>query len=298
MKTQVYPETEHQECFYLDADLHRPLPLHVPSALGPLHYFVCLRVPEVWADRLGHVTVHARLTGLNSTDTTVRAGEGLGAHATRFQAKQNGLVWVLLCRIPMARGDGTFTFAGVPEALRQADVLFCTWTRFLETGEADDWIACQADPLWAPGGVPLGGIGTGRVDLCRDGRFRNFSGNNNQDMPLESPDGLAGAFLSVTVDGREKLLASRPMQGLEPCQALQFVPAFPQASLTAPAIFAGLDTSVTLSGPLVPHDLPNASLPVVLIRWRLTNRGTEPIRQLPLRRHHGLHGNPPGAPIT
>ena len=273
----IYPETEHQELFCLGADLHHPFPLHVPSALGSLGYFVCLRVPKTWADQLGGVTVHAKLTGLHSTDATVHAGEGLADVPGQLPSKRDGLVWVLLCRISMARGDGMFTFTGVPAALPKADVLFCTWTRFLESGAADDWMACQADPLWAPSGVPLGGIGTGRVDLCRDGRFRNFSGNNNQDMPFEEPDGLDGAFLSVTCNGHEKLLASRPMKGIEPCQALEFHPAFPQATLTAPALFAGLDASVTLSGPLIPHNLPNASLPAVLIRWRLTNHGTTPL---------------------
>lgn len=273
----VYPESEHQELFYPGTDLHHPFPLHVPSALGALHYFVYLLVPPEWAGRLGGATVHAKLTGLRSTDAIVRAGEGLASATPPLPSKRKGYVWLTLCRIPMARGDGTFTFTGIPEDLTRADVLFCTWPRFVEAGMADDWMACQADPLWTPSGVPLGGIGTGRVDLCRDGRFRNFSGNNNQDMPFEDPDGLAGAYLSVTCDGHERLLATRSMHGIEGCRALQFTPAFPRATLTAPALFHDLDASVTLSGPLVPHDLPNASLPAVLVRWRLTNRGTQPL---------------------
>lgn len=268
----LYHETEHQELFYLQVDLHQPLAVHVPSALGPLGYFVCLRVPEAQAGALGHVTVQAKLTGLRCTDQTVPAGAGLDGQ-TSVPAATDGLVWVFLCRINMARGDGVVTFSGVPADLGAVDLLFCTWPRYVTSGQADQWIAGQADPNWAPSGVPLGGIGTGRVDLCRDGRFRHYSGNNNQDMPLEDPDGLPGAFLSVAVAGRERLLATRPAAGLQPCRTLHFEPAFPQAVLAAPEIFPGLDVAVTCSGPLIPHDLRTSSMPCALLRWRLVNRG-------------------------
>ncbi len=271
-KTGLFHETEHQELFYLQVDLHQPLAVHVPSALGPLGYFVCLRVPVAQAGVLGHVTVQARLTGLNSTDQTAQAGAGLDGQ-TSVPATTDGLVWVFLCRIGMARGDGVVTFSGVPADLGLVDLLFCTWSRYVTSGQADQWIAGQTDPNWAPSGVPLGGIGTGRVDLYRDGRFRHYSGNNNQDMPLEDPDGLPGAFLSVAVAGCERLLATRPAAGLPPCRTLHFEPAFPQAVLSAPDIFPGLDVAVTCSGPLIPHDLRTSSMPCALLRWRLVNRG-------------------------
>ena len=253
----VFEETEHQELFYLHADLRRPVPIHVPSALGPIGYFVALRVPESSVPQLADVTVHAQLTGLNSTDVT--------GHAEALQgipAKAAGWTWVVLCRLPLARGDGQLTFANWPADLANADLLLCTWPRFIQSGQADDWIAGQADPLWAPSGVPLGGIGTGRVDICRDGRFRNFSGNNNQDMPFEDPAGLPGAFLAVND---------------VPLRPDEFTPAFPQAQLAQCNILPGVDVHVTLSGPIVPHDLTTSSLPAVLIRWRVTNTGSKPV---------------------
>lgn len=276
MKTQpslptVHQETEHQELFYRDCPLDRPLDLHIPSALGPLGYFVCLRVEEPWVERLEEVTIAVKLTGLRSTDIHLKRGEGLAA-VRSLPSKQPGMQWVLLARGPMARGDGTLVFGGLPPELRTADLLFCTWLRFITSGQADDWLACQADPLWAPNGVPLGGIGTGKVELSRDGRFRNFSGNNNQDMPFEEPDGLDGAFLSVTADGREQLLATRPMAGIPPCPRLAAEMAFPQVRLSAPELLPGLDVEVRCSGPLVPQDLMLSSLPVALMQWRLVNR--------------------------
>ena len=253
----VFEETEHQELFYLNTNLRKPVALHVPSALGPIGYFVALRVPDKHAHQLAGVALHAKLTGLNSTDVTGRAD------APQFvPAKTAGLTWVLLCRLPLARGDGQLTFANLPADIGRADLLLCTWPRFIQSGQADDWIAGQADPLWAPSGVPLGGIGTGRVDICRDGRFRNFSGNNNQDMPFEDPAGLPDAALTLNDT---------------PLRPDEFVPTFPQARLAQRNIIPGVDVNVTLSGPIVPHDLTTSSLPAVLIRWQVTNTGTQPV---------------------
>ena len=56
--SRIYHETEHQELFYRDVDLHRPIPVHIPSGLGTLGYYVCLYVRERDADRLAGVVSH------------------------------------------------------------------------------------------------------------------------------------------------------------------------------------------------------------------------------------------------
>ena len=143
-----------------------------------------------------------------------------------------------------------------------ADSLICTWPRFIESGMADRWMAAQADLRWAPSGVPLGGIGGVRVDICRDGRFRNFSMNNNQDAPYADPDGLSGAYLAMTVNGKTTELASRPIgRRTSGVPHLEYCRAFPRPSLRAPAIFPHLDARVTLSGTLIPHDLSTPAFP-------------------------------------
>ncbi len=268
---RLFDETEHQELLYRELDLQTPLALHIPSALGALHYFVCLRVDQQWAAQVAAISVAAKLTGLRSTDEQADPGQGCGGTRQR-PAAETGKTWVVLCRMPMARGDGQLAFAGVPDGLPPVDLLLCTWMRFLESGQADSWLRCLEDPRWAPSGVPLGGIGVGRVDLCRDGRFRNFSGNNNQDMPFEEPDGLPGAYLAVKAGNRERLLATRPMDGRLPCPELQFEATFPQATLTAPDALPGIDVAVHGAGTMIPHDLKTSSLPAMLLRWQVTNR--------------------------
>ena len=269
-------ETEHQELLYQNIDPTKSLDIHIPSALGPLEYFVCLRFEPTATAAFTDVSATAKLNGLRPTDVTCGAGEGL-TEDSRQVAGTDGKVWLFLCRMPLARGDGKLTFHGLdknPDC--QIDLLLCTWRRFIDSGQADDLIRCQTDPQWAPSGVPLGGIGTGRVDICRDGRFRNFSGNNNQDMPFEEPDGLNGAYLALKADGQTRLLATRPMAGMKPCANLEFEPAFPQAKLRTPQILPGIDAEVLLSGTLAPHDVKTSSLPAVLIRWRLHNTSDAP----------------------
>ncbi len=276
--SRLYLETEHQELFVLGAALTEPVPIHIPSALARLGYYVCVRVPTPLAPRLRTVQVRVQTGGLRSDDVGLGFGEGMQDVEAVIPAKVDGLCWVILCRAYVSRGDGTVTLTRIPAELTHADVLLCTWTRFLHTGQADDWIACQQDPAWASGGIPLGGIGTGKVELCRDGRFRNFSGNNNQDMPLEDPDGLPGAALSVAADGTERVLATRSAQGLPPVPALTADQRFPQITLKAVDALPGLGAQVTATAPFVPHDLRLSPLPGFLLRWTLHNRGAAPLR--------------------
>ena len=268
---RVYNESEHQELFYRDVDLYQLVPIHIPSALGRLGYYVCVRIPEQHAAAFDQSVTKIKVGGLHPDDVTLRAGEGFNGTA-RFASKVSGQVWRIVCRASLSRGDGTLTFENLRQGLPRSPVLLCTWPRFIESGEADDWIACQADPKWAPGGVPLGGIGTGKVEICRDGRFRNFSGNNNQDMPFEEPDGLRGAFFSIREGSDETALTTRAISGIKPCGKLDVELAFPRAKLCAGDALPELDVNVQLAGPLIPHDLQTSSLPGFIARATVKNR--------------------------
>ena len=273
----VYREAEHQELWYPGADLTRPVDVHITSALGVLGHFVCVRVPEEYADRLGNVEVKARIGGLRPDDLHLMPGQGVSG-PDRYPSAAEGQVWRILCRAFISRGDGALEFVGWPDDLKQAVLLLCTWPRYIASGQADQWLACQADPKWAPTGIPLGGIGCGKVDLCRDGRFRNFSANNNQDMPLEEPAGLGGAYLAVTCAGETRSLASSPVADAQPCSELSFQGRFPQAELSAPDCLPGLQVTVTASGAFCPHDLRRSCIPGMLVRWRLKNAGEKELK--------------------
>ncbi len=266
---RIYEESEHQEIFYSAVDLHQPLAIHIPSALGKLGYYVCLRLPQAMAAAVGEARIFLKVGGLRPDDVALRRGENI-AGRDLIPSREPGLVWLLLGRAFVSRGDGVLRIEGLPAEIKCAPLLLCTWLRFLESGQADDWLRCQSDPCFAPGGVPLGGIGCGKVELCRDGRFRNFSGNNNQDMPFEEPDGLAGAFLAIR-EGEERLLATRPLCGIPAVPHLAAELLFPQAFLRAPDCLPGLEAEVCASAPWVPHNLELSCLPGFLVRWRVRN---------------------------
>ncbi|MGI6494545.1 MAG: GH116 family glycosyl hydrolase [Kiritimatiellia bacterium] len=268
-------ESEHQELFALDTDLSRPFPLHVPSALGTLRYYVCLRVPEDRVADLAATRVHITVGGLRPDDVTLGWGDGV-AIPQEIPSSVPGETWVLHSCASLSRGDGIVAFHSLPDGLGRAPFLLCTWPRFLSSGEADQFIACQSDPCWAPTGIPLGAIGCGKVDLCRDGRFRGFTGNNNQDMAFEEPDGLPGARLELECDGVRRAMASRPGGGVPPVPSLEADGAFPQMRLAAKNAFDNLDAEILATGAFAPHDLALSTLPGALFRWTVANRGTSP----------------------
>ena len=268
-------ETEHQELFYLNVNPCEPIDIHIPSALGPLGYYIFVRVPAESARLLVGVSSRFDIDGLHEDHLTVAPGENAG-DTCLYTAKEPGWVWYCLGRARVSRGNGTVVFHDWPAAISAVDLLLCTWPRFLTSGQADDWIAAQQQPGWAPSGVPLGGIGGGRVDICRDGRFRNFSMNNNQDAPLEDPAGLPGAYLAVSLGARTVDLATSPIiAGHEACTELRYTPRFPQAMMAAPRLFEGIDVTVTLSGTLIPHDVARSSIPGFLVRWACSNTGAD-----------------------
>ncbi len=263
-------ENEHQELFHLGVNPNSPVSIHIPSPIGTLGYYVFVCVPADAITRLTGLKMKIDIGGTREDHLMIDVYPELVV----TQSKDPGHVWVQLARPNVSRGDGTIDFQGWPTDVTNADVLLCTWPRFVESGMADDWIAAQADPLWAASGVPMGGIGCGRVDICRDGRFRNFSMNNNQDAPLEDPNGVAGAYLAVAMGDSVKDIASRPIvSGHGEVDTLRYESRFPQATLSATAVFPGVDVSVTVSGPFAPHNIKRSSLPGLVIRFSIKNRG-------------------------
>ncbi len=269
-------ENEHQELFTLGINPNNPVEIFIPSPLGRLPYFVFVRVAKADIARLAGVSMHVYVGGLRADDYDIAAGEG-AADPAIIASKEAGLAWFCPGMISVSRGNGTLTFNNWPAEITSADLLLCTWPRFIANGQADEWIAGQVDPAWTPTGVPLGGIGGGRVDICRDGRFRNFSMNNNQDCPLENPDGLPGAYLAISEGNTTVDIATRPIiAGHKACKTIDFTPRFPQAVLKSANVIDGIDVAVTLSGTLTPHDLKHAGIPGFIVRWQITNNsGTD-----------------------
>ncbi len=126
--------------------------------------------------------------------------------------------------------------------------------------------------------IPLGGLGTGSVVLCNDGRFRNLTINNNRTMGQEIP--LAPhSFLAVRGAAKGQTYLRRlqlPCEGhserhLLPEGALQFRGDYPQADLHVSEEQSPLDITFGAYAPVIPYDYEASALPLIVVAVQLEN---------------------------
>ncbi|MFA6567195.1 MAG: GH116 family glycosyl-hydrolase [Victivallales bacterium] len=143
--------------------------------------------------------------------------------------------------------------------------------RRLESGEIERRISRDGMPKEPLSGVPLGGVGAGKIEFCRDGLFRNITINGNIDTPILRSE---GTFFAVRAEcGRKSLgriVSSEHMHGLAPFESLSFIGCYPKATLTATDRFFPLNVIVQASGAVIPRNVRDSSLPAALFRVRLT----------------------------
>ncbi len=157
-------------------------------------------------------------------------------------------------------------------------------------------------------GVPLGGVGCGKIELCPDGAFRNLTIHNNLDTPLNdihnpsrpmpsfpvvdmdacpelSPAGLEGCFLGAYVEDAGAVLLKEQEPGLSatlPRDAIGFSAELPSADLAYPAM-DGVELSLAAFSSLVLGEAAAdgnraSSLPAISLTLSAVNRSTRPRR--------------------
>ncbi len=139
-------------------------------------------------------------------------------------------------------------------------------------------------------GVPLGGIGTGCIELGNDNRFRNITINNNRDKSTRIP--LASrAFLAL----RTVRLGRVQTRFLQPACDLPFaeagvIPTFtPVNELTWKALYpcshytlnvkdATVEAAWRAMTPFVPHDTHASNIPAMYLNVSLRNPEHTPVK--------------------
>ena len=121
-------------------------------------------------------------------------------------------------------------------------------------------------------GVPLGGIGTGTLQLMTDGAISGATINNNWAYPMRD---LPGCFAAVrTRSGTRtasRVLALTSSYGLPTVHGLDYGGLYPTAKLAFADAELPISISLRAFSPLIPHDVRNSSFPAAAFLYRLQN---------------------------
>lgn len=139
-------------------------------------------------------------------------------------------------------------------------------------------------------GVPLGGIGTGCIELGNDSRFRNITINNNRDKATRiSLSPRAFIALRTVRQGRVQTRFLQPDCAL-PFADAGIIPAFtPVNELTWRALYpcsyytlnakdATVETAWRALAPVVPHDVASSNTPVMFFSVSVRNPAHTPVQ--------------------
>ena len=121
-----------------------------------------------------------------------------------------------------------------------------------------------------PSGIPLGGMGCGKLEICEDGMLTAFTGNNNQDSPLYRMPGSFMAFGSS--DCGVKILRRDAMS--LPYASIKNVESdfeFPFANLYATDSDLPITARIEAFSPSIPHNVSDSAIPAAMFRISLKN---------------------------
>jgi uncharacterized protein (DUF608 family) len=126
--------------------------------------------------------------------------------------------------------------------------------------------------------MPLGTLGTGAVEICGDGRFRNLTINNNRTSTSRIPL-VPHSFLAVSArNGADVYL--RRLQRVEPGRSdgpclphdgLRFRASYPLADYRVHEPGAPVDVIWSAFAPVVPYDYDASALPLICLGIQVTN---------------------------
>ena len=139
----------------------------------------------------------------------------------------------------------------------------------------------------SPVGVPLGGLGTGRLDFCADGTFRNLTlgpttaivaWHDTAFLELDAQRAPPADPTAPSSPVTRRALVSGGAGGLPGVTQLAYRGLFPRAFLRASDEALGLRAEVEAFAPLVPHDLSASTWPAIGFRVVLRETSGKPTR--------------------
>ena len=136
-------------------------------------------------------------------------------------------------------------------------------------------------------GLPLGGIGAGKVEFCPNGKFTNLTTNNNAALPIcaegpaedyvVTPQGIPGAFLACFVEGfGARVLKTHSFPGYATLKAreIKYKGLFPRALVGYPEM-GEVRVRLEAFSPILLDDVSegyrDSSIPGAVFIFRLAN---------------------------
>lgn len=142
----------------------------------------------------------------------------------------------------------------------------------------------SSDPVLS--GVPLGGIGGGKVEILPNGLLDNITFLNNWERPLSHPGnaaaghsrGLPGFHFGLWVEGHGAwLLQTQPVGAIPIVQRIRYEGLYPVARLgyekTGP-----LQVHLDAWNPVIPRNTQASGWPVAIFSFRIKNTGTKSLQ--------------------
>jgi|GEM_PF-1341068 len=131
------------------------------------------------------------------------------------------------------------------------------------------------DSRWKSG-LPLGGIGNGKIELMTDGSFGNFTNQHNWDRPYRW---AKGAFAAVRVQEEGgtavakilRLQKGEEYTGVSDVQHTRMQGWFPRAQIDYADDALPVKVRLDAFSPLIPHDPKNSGMPIAFLNYSVTN---------------------------
>ena len=120
-----------------------------------------------------------------------------------------------------------------------------------------------------PSGVPLGGMGCGKLEITPDGMFTAFTGNNNQDCPIYR---MPGSFMALSAGGTVRIIRNDPL-GLpyQPASEITSDLEFPFARISCSDSKLPVSAYIEAFSSHIPGNAGDSSLPCVFFKVTMEN---------------------------
>lgn len=243
---------------------------------------------ELFAEAPGERLMQIEINGQILRDNFDVVAESGGARRALVVHHQLGPSTHLELRFVGKKGDAFVNFVRV-EGLGQEIVIGPGAARLLQPENVAGYdltrgeIRVQDGYAAPPYAMPLGGIGTGSLELLADGTFSNITIGNSW---AEAIRGLRGCFLAVrakhrSFSGEGRILVvgkgAPSFENAKPMLASRYCAHYPFCELEFEDPTFPLEVSVEAFAPCVSYDLLASSLPVVVISVNVRNPNLYPV---------------------